>query len=135
MGTHVQATLVALLLLESVQLGRQRYEPQTVQSFDPAVAERLLAKGAAIVPPPSPARPAAEPVVVEQTVKALSDAGMQFQRLKSTEKAVAFVAAQPAIADVAELQALEFRREGGPRPELVEAFGAAFRRLSGAAAE
>jgi hypothetical protein len=139
----IAVAAVALLLTESVKYEKQNLEAGKVYEFDATTAERLLAKGAAIVPPAAPELGATTRVVEkvverevekiverEVVVNALSRAGVAFQRLKTTKAAAEFVLEQTSAAIVAELQALEYRRAGGVRPDVAEAFGAAWAALS-----
>lgn len=135
----VKAALVALVLIETVKLkGEYLNVDGKVREFDADTAARLLAKRAAIVPPAPPAFAEPETRIIEVekiverevVVNALSPAGVAFQRLKGTKAAAEFVLEQASAAIVAELQALEFRRPDGPRPELMAAFGTAFAALT-----
>lgn len=117
-----KSTDVTLQLIEAVQQGRELLPPDSVHEFPAAEAERLLALGAARVPPP-PAVPASAGKA--RVVTALSDAGAKFQKL-GAKKAVEFILEQKDAALVAELQAIEFRRDDGPRTEVMEALQQAF---------
>jgi hypothetical protein len=121
--------MIALLLVHGVQSGRKMHAPGTVMEFEADEAERLIAKGAAMVPP---APPAGAPTAVVEKVSALSDAGGKFLKAKTEEKAAAFVLEQTDVATVAELQALEYRREGGPRATVMEAIALAMHAATGA---
>lgn len=116
--TATLAALVTVLLVDSVQTGRQLLPAGTLQPFPPDEAERLLTSGAARVPPVPPVlQPAAE----ARTVSALSDLGTKFLRLKDPKKAADFAIELREPADLAEVTALEYRRDGGPRPDVLEA--------------
>lgn len=118
---------VPLLLKEAVRQGRQTFEPNTVQQFEVVDADRLIKLGAAVTPP-APLVPPAP--VTERVVTALSEAGSKFQKLTNAKKAAEFVLEAKDAATVAEFQALEFRREDGPRAEVVEALKLAFSALA-----
>lgn len=145
MSTLMKTGLVALVLLEVVRVGKADLPPGTDHSFEPPEAERLVRLGAA-VPADSdaarrlvaaqPAREAREAVTeIERIVevRALSKEGGRFLSFKHEDRVAAFVAECTDPATLAEFQALEYRREGGPRAAVLAALTTQFDAVARAA--
>ncbi len=142
MSQLAPAALVAVILSEAMRVGRQFVEPGTALELEPAAAERLIARGAAIRASDAAARNAAAPrevvrevvkeVVKEIEVRALSKEGTRYLTFKNEIKLVEFIGETADVATIAEFQALEYRREGGPRAVILDAIGARLDAILGA---
>lgn len=119
---------VTVLLLHRVQRQRKGLAANTLQSFPAAEAARLIALGAATMPP----APVGLPPVAGKIVNSFSPDGAKFARL-GDKKAAEFVIGLSDAATLAECQAIEYRREGGVRPAVMEALADAFGALQKAA--
>jgi len=110
--------LVTVLLVDALQSGRAFLPPGSLQQLPPDEAERLIGLGAARIPPSAPTVVAA---AEDRTVSALSDVGTKFLRATNVKRAADFALELRSPADLAEVTALEYRREGGARAEVLEA--------------
>lgn len=142
------AALVALVLVEAVRIDGAEYAPGSTKEFAPADAERLVRLGAA-VPTDDPRAQAiaagavvTKEIVVEKEVlvekvvevRALSKEGGKFLQFKKDESLTDYISGFTDAATLAEFQALEYRREGGPRPAVIAALNVQFDKAFDAAA-
>lgn len=105
-----------LLLRETIQSGREPLPAGSIQEFPHGEAERLIALGAAVIPP----APLVAPAPAER-VTSFSDVGAKFLKVRDAKKAAEFVLDQHDPIALSEITALEYRREGGRRAEVIEA--------------